>query len=277
MLPIPHNAFEPLASNSWRVRLNYWILTHFSHVRRWLIIGLVTASVLLYGWAAWRALPIIKDPHLVSRIADQIQNMKPFIPTPPQQLEVSEVSEASHERGVDLLATITNPNDDRYATEVRYSFELADGTQTPEQSTWLLPNETRFATAYAPAQASAGSSELKILGLRWHKVTQSQALPSVAVRAKDVSLEAGVGGQPTRAVFSLQNDDSIGYRMVHVTAVVRSSGQLSAVGTLDVQNLAAGEARPTTLTWYDPLPLSSQVEVQVLVDPFDRANVLLPA
>jgi hypothetical protein len=99
MLPIPHNAFEPLASNSWRVRLNYWILTHFSHVRRWLIIGLVTASVLLYGWAAWRALPIIKDPHLVSRIADQIQNMKPFIPTPPQQLEVSEVSEASHERG----------------------------------------------------------------------------------------------------------------------------------------------------------------------------------
>jgi hypothetical protein len=105
----------------------------------------------------------------------------------------------------------------------------------------------------------------------------SQALPSVAVRAKDVSLEAGVGGQPTRAVFSLQNDDSIGYRMVHVTAVVRSSGQLSAVGTLDVQNLAAGEARPTTLTWYDPLPLSSQVEVQVLVDPFDRANVLLPA
>jgi hypothetical protein len=274
---LPKNDFEPLSVTSWRMHVDYWVLTHFSQVRRWLIIVLGAISVLLYGWTAWQAIPIIRDPNLVSRIATQVENMKPFIPTPPQPLDISEVSTATHQRGTDLLATITNPNDNRLADKVRYSFILADGTATPEQSLWLQPQETRYAADYSLGQDNGEDAQLRITHLQWRRVYENQPVPILGIKATNVSLEIGASGQPTRAIFNLQNDDRVGYKLVQVIAVIRNSGQLIAVGTLEVNDLTSGETRSSTLTWYDPVPTGSQVEIQVLSNPFDRANVLLPA
>jgi len=273
---LPKNDFEPLPVTSWRMRVDYWVLTHFSQVRRWLIICLSAVSVLLYGWAVWQALPILRDPNLVNRIASEVENMKLFIPTPPQPLDIGEVSTASHSYGTDFLATITNPNDNRLADEVRYNFILADGTSTPEQQLWLQPYETRYASGYSLGQDNGEGVQLRITHLRWRKVYENQPVPVLGIKASDVSLDIGASGQPTRANFNLQNNDSVGYKLVKIIAVVRNGSQLVAVGTLEVNDLISGETRSSTLTWYDPVPAGSQVEVQVLSDSFYRSNVLLP-
>ena len=274
MSPFPRNDFEPLASTSLRLRLNYWFLTHFSTLRRTVISVLAVVCVVLYGWSIWGAIPILRDPYLVSRIADEVAAMRIFVPTPPQQLELGDVASIVTPGSTQLLATITNPNDDRVAVSVNYEFRQPGGTAVASGWTWLLPGETRYAAGVATGEAE--DAELVITGTDWERQMESDPIPALQLVARDVTLEYE-SGQPSRATFVAVNNDLVGYRSVTAVAVARSNGTIVAVGTLAISNLAVGEERPSAVTWYHPVPLGSQVEVQLVTDPFDYANVLLPA
>lgn len=268
----PRNDFEPLPSSSLRLRLNYWVLTHFSTIRRAAIAALTVAIVALYGWAAWKAVPILRDPKLVSRIADEVAAMRPFIPVAPQQLELGEVSAVATPNSTQLLATISNPNDDAVAKDVAYEFRRPSGDVVASGRTWLMPGETRYAAGVSTAEAD--DAELRVASLRWERQRSNDPVLPLQLSVRDVGLEYE-SGQPSRASFVAVNGDSVGYRTVTAIAVARMGGSTVAVGTLTLANLAPGEERPSAVTWYHVVPSGAQVEVQLVTDPFDRGNVLL--
>ncbi len=269
----PSNDFEPLTSGSLLVRLNYWTLTHFSTIRRTAIYALSVASALLYGWSAWQALPIIEDPGLVDRIYREVAAMQPYVAPGPEPLEVGEVSAVVLPGSTHLLATVTNPNEDRVATGVGYEFRQPGGDVVASGWLWLMPGETRYAAGVAAGEAA--DAELAILGTRWARDHEADPMLALQLAAKDVALQYE-SGQPSRATFTVVNNDLVGYRSVTAIAVARSGGSVVAVAKLEIGNLAAGEERPSAVTWYHPVPAGSQVEVQLVTDPFSRTNVLLP-
>lgn len=265
------NDLEPLPSTSPLVRLNYWALTHFSALRRTGIVGLAAVCVALYGWSAWRAIPILQDPKLVDRIAAEVAAMRPFVPQPPTPLELGEVEAVEVPGSTQLVATISNPNDDRLALDVAYEFRTPDGRAVASGQTWLMPGETRYAAGAAAGEA--GDAQLVVTHRRWVRQQQHDPVPPLGLAVRDVRL-VSEGGQPVRATFTVENGDGVGYRTVQATAVARSGGVAVAVGKLPIANLAAGEERPSAFTWFHPVPPTAQVEVELVTDPFDPTNVL---
>lgn len=273
MLPSPTNDFEPLPSSSLRMRANYWVLTHFSTIRRAVIGALVAVCVLLFGWSAWGALPILRDPGLVDRIAAEVQSMRLYVPASPQPLELGEVSAVVIPGSTQLLATVTNPNDDRLASAVSYEFRRPDGTAVAAGWMWLLPHETRYAAGVAAGEAA--DVELVVAARQWQRQRESNPVPPLQLAAREVALQY-VSGQPSRVTFVAVNGETVGYQSVAAVAVARTGGAVVAVGVLRLADLASGEERPSAVTWYHAVPAGAQVEVQLVTDPFDRANVLLP-
>lgn len=199
--------------------------------------------------------------------------MQPYVAPKPDPLEVGEVSAVLLPGSTQLLATVTNPNDDRVATGVTYEFRLPDGDVVATGWMWLMPGETRYAAGVAAGEAA--DAELAIVGLRWVRDSEDDPIPALQLAAEDVSLQLE-SGQPSRATFTAVNGDQVGYRSVAAVAVAREGGSVVAVARLEIGNLAAGEERPSAVTWYHPISPSAQVEVQLVTDPFDRSNVLLP-
>ena len=268
----PTNEFEPLPSTSLRLRVNYWVLTHFSTLRRTLIGILVAAIVALFGVSAWRAIPILRDPGLVDRIAAEVAAMRPYVPARPEPLELGEAVAVPTPGATQLLATVTNPNTDRVAKSVVYEFRSPDGRSLASGWMWLMPGETRYAAGVASGDEA--DAMLAVTSQSWAVQREHDPIQPLQLAARDLSLEV-ISGQPSRATFVATNDDSVGYRTVQAIAVARSGGATLAVGTLNLNDLRSGEERQSALTWYHPVPAGAQVEVQLVTNPFDRANILL--
>lgn len=270
----PLNELEPIKVSPWKMHFWYWLLTHIAQLKKIIIISLIVIDVLLFGWAAYKFVPIFKDPNLIDRIALQVQQMKPVLPARPDSLVTSTVEIVTEAKGSDLVATINNPNQNAIAKLVTYHFVLDGKLDTPGQFTWLQSGETRHVVAFSDQTFTA--ADLVIDRIAWQKFKAGDFVPSLGIKVQDILFEPAVGSAYSKVTFTAENQNSFGLRNVNfVIVVLGSAGQTVAVGTVEMNNLMAGEIRAGSFTWYQPVNSGNQPIVEVVSDIFSSSNVLL--
>lgn len=268
------NELEPLPATSLKVRLSYWVLTHWSLLRRAVVIILILISAALFSWSIWKFIPTLRDPHLIDRVAMEVAAIKPWLPAKPEPLIVSEVTVLTNERGSTLVATITNNNEKKIALNIHYVFELGDGLATPQGSTWLLPGQTRYVAA--SVEGAASGADLKITSLNWQRISNEYPNQELNIKVTEAVFEPPQEGLPPRLAFMATNNEPVSFRQVYFTVVIKNyQGQITAAGVTAMNNLLAGQQRAGTVSWYSTTSGGGQIIVEPLTDPFSASNVFV--
>lgn len=274
MIPTLPNELEPLPTTSLKVRLSYWVLTHWSLLRHWLIIILIVISVILFGWSIWKFIPVLQDPKLIDRVAAEVAAMQPWLAAKPEPLAIGEITALTNERGSTLVATVTNNNEKKLALDVRYVFEFNDKSKSAEGVTWLLPGQTRYIVA--TVDGAVDNVDLKITSLKWQNINEQFINQELNIKISEAVFEPAQEGLPPRVSFMATNNEPVNFRQVYFTVVIKSyQGQPMAAGVAIMGNLLAGEQRLGTVSWYGAMSGGGQIIVEPLTDPWSAGNVFV--
>lgn len=174
----------------------------------------------------------------------------------------------------DLIASISNPNDDFGADQVRYEFVLensAGDQQVVSGTTFVLPGDReRFVLALNYPVGQYSLVDFRLTNEPSWMVLSRFDIPELVVRQVRTGISQKAGN-----FFTLDgvvtNTSPFNLRQVNLVAVITSpQGEIVGVNRTFVRDVLNGEAREFEMIWNDPIPDSLIGNVQV----YPYSNVL---
>lgn len=157
----------------------------------------------------------------------------------------------------DLLARVSNVNDDIGASSFTYTFQVFDisGTVLTEisGSSFILPRDDRYLFEMGiPLSQSPSRIELTISDIQWEQLTEYREKPPLNIyNRKYERISSGVGFG--RATGLVANESAYDFESVLIMVVLRDAdGKSLAIQQNEMRTLKAGEQRDFTLVWPDP-------------------------
>lgn len=259
-------------ANPYQWRLSYWFVRHRLQFHRWTVRTFIVVDALLLGFAAWGFVPILRDPHAVSRSAAAIEALPPLTWPKPQPVQVGSVTTISIGSVVNLIGTLSNVNQDRVAVEVRYAFSLADGQETAEQSTWLYPGQVRYVAALGVSASTSSLPTLVVHGTRFERVSPGQTLPRVDWELGQIQLDQPSPTQPGRVSFTVISRNLFIVRRAPFLVVTLGGGrQPVGVAAVELSNVRPNESRTAVAPLYQAAPGAAEAAVEPGVSPYDAS------
>lgn len=246
----------------------HWWVRHQIGLRRALFIGLGLFCALTWGYAIWVAfdtyvLSFPKESRIVGRIIAASLDTGTLDSSVPQALQSGNgLSFLISGNRQDLVAQLTNPNDDWWA-EFTYHFDLG-GEQTPEQQGFLMPQETFPIMQLGNNGHRTAAANLQITNVRWHRLDRSvisHGYPAFQdehwqLHTEQLSYKNDLdynGKKIGQTNFILKNNTGFGYWGIDVAVLVYRLDQLVGVNIVRMENLKPGESRPVSLNWFENL------------------------
>lgn len=255
-------------ANPYQWRLSYWFVRHRDQTRRWIVRVLVAVDVLLLGYAAIAALPILRNPHVVSESAAAIAALPPITVARPQSISAGPVAQLPSGSLSDLVGTLTNPNEDRVAAEVRYYFSYGPDQGSPERTTWLEPNQTRYVAELGAAVPSSSIVELKVAGVRFLRAS-NRPMARVDWELGSVQLDQPTPTQPGRVSFTVTNRNPFTVRRASFLVVILGGGRQPVGATaVELSNISPNEQRTAVAPLYQSAGGAAEAKVEPGVSPY---------
>jgi len=181
----------------------------------------------------------------------------------------------------DLYTVIQNPNPTSGIEDLRYTFEVFDGTgaSVAKRSgrTFLLPNAEKYIVEPAvkleepPAQVN-----ITFQPISWRDLT-NYIQPEVFARNKEIHSTPSLEQSGMELTGLVNNKSDIDFQDIVITVIVREqfSDEVVAVNRTDMQTLRASEERRFVVNWPFTFSASSpQIEVQAETNVFDNDNFI---
>lgn len=179
----------------------------------------------------------------------------------------------------DVLAKITNPNNQFGSPEFSYEFTLRDseGREIARRSGngFILPAETKYIleTGLA-AETIPGEAEIKITGADWEEFFEYEK-PKLNIYNKRYDLISGGAGY-SEAYGLVRNESLFDFNFIKINVVLRdASGKILALNSTDMRTVSAGEQRDFRLLWPTSFPGDVEnLEMEAEADVFHSQNFI---
>lgn len=168
----------------------------------------------------------------------------------------------------DIVAKISNPNNDYGASSVSYTFRVFDasGISLAEKTgtSFILPKEEKYLVETSlPLSGTPSRIEVTLGEVAWEKFAGYKERPALDVYNKTFErISSGVGFGQAKGLVA--NNSPFDFTNIGIVVVLRDGGsRVVALQKTDMQTLRSGEQRDFTLKWPDPFPGDvEKVEVQ---------------
>lgn len=204
----------------------------------------------------------------------------------PQNLEIGAVSilSAGKEK-YDLAVKISNPNANQ-RLNFDYNF-VVDGKQTISKKGFILPGEEKFLLGLgAESKTKPRQTDLEFSNMKWqridahqisdYKAWQDERLNFIFENVKfSPAVVAGNKIAISRASFKARNATVYGFWDVGFAILLYRGSSLVGANYITLEEFLSGQTRQVEVSWFEPLPSVTRVEVAPEVDIFD-ARVFMP-
>lgn len=181
----------------------------------------------------------------------------------------------------DFYNTVSNPNDDWYAT-MRYYYRTNQGDVGPFE--WfLLPGETRpIARVYRSESGRPGSVEFVLDHVDWKRV-DAGVVDDVEdwlqnrddFQVTDVVHEVGENGVSAVSRFTIKNGTPYSYWAPNFLLIVEQGGRAVGVNYVTLPGFESGETRTVSVNWFGSAPASGTLRIVPEINYFDE-DVYMP-
>lgn len=185
----------------------------------------------------------------------------------------------------DFYATVTNANDDWFAT-FTYAFTSGSIT-TEEQDGFVMPGERAYLLALGiEADTKPGTPTVSVENIVWHHVDRHIApdtaawleehngfLISEPTYTTDIDLGTAKIGRTT---FTVTNATPYAYWTPQFTVILERAGAVVGISQATLTEFDASEARDVEVRWYGDLPVTATATVIPAINYFDTDSYMPP-
>jgi hypothetical protein len=262
----------------------YWYVTHKVLLKKILIITLIVidAALLLfagYGLTNYYFLEAGKWDAAVRELAAANFNPEAHRALVPQPLNISAGQVIAGAKTQDFIAQVNNPNATLGAT-FTYRFH-AGSDSTDSQHGFILPGEQKYVVTLGAKLASRPTgATLELTDLVWRRIDRHK-IPDYAKFASDrldipitdvlfdPAFQVDAATTVGRTTFSVSNNTGFTYYAARFLIIQFRGTVIGAVNTVTLADLKPRETRLAEVTWFDPLPAISKVQVVPDIDILD--------
>ncbi|MFA5947011.1 MAG: hypothetical protein WC813_03220 [Patescibacteria group bacterium] len=203
-----------------------------------------------------------------------------------ESLEVGNAKALAGDTGTtDFLADATNPNSEWYVT-FSYAFSY-DGGETEPVISFLNPGESRPLTVlHVKTDSLAKNPQIVLRDIVWHRVNRHLIADTAAfltnhnefpvsniVSAADIVIGKSA---VARTDFTVENRTAYSYWEPKFIIQLVRGGNPVAIQEVTVSSFMAGESRPVSVRWFQPVPAGAGVKITPAINFFDDGVYMNP-
>jgi len=192
---------------------------------------------------------------------------------------------ASGEGEYDLVGFVTNSNEDWWA-EFMYQMETGGEAQTEPFVSFVYPGETRAVMTLSQEVTRVSSAKLAIPTTSWHRI-DTHAIPDfeawfnerVDFEITDAEFTSVIGASGEsigRTSFNVKNNTPFSYWSVPFNIILKRGSAVIGVNTTELEQLESGETREAEMSWFQPMPTVTDLEIIPTLNIFDSTVYMPP-
>jgi hypothetical protein len=265
----------------------YWFVTHKILLKKialgvFIVFDAVFLLYGLYGFVDYFFITGPKETQMLAQLPKTLVDFRVVHQEAARGLEILSTNLVPSAGKYDLVAKIRNPNEDWYA-KFNYNF-IVDGKPTKIQEGFILPKEEKFLFELAVEGMGARTASLTMSDIRWQKINPHE-IPDYSEWKRihfnfpisDISFNGIVRADSkvfSQATFKVKNLTAFDFWHVDFKAVLYRGPVIAGVNFIQIDKFYTSDEKDVTLTWYEPIPGVTRVEVYPEVDVFDEKNYI---
>jgi len=261
------------------LRFGYWVAVHSARLRTWWAISILVIDIAFLGYFVYAfagySLSTIKTVRAVEAMARPLVSPTLRQQLAPETVVIGDAKALPRNGGrYDLVAPVTNPNDDWTARAIRYRFVF--GTETRIETISLWPGQSGYLmllNVEAPSGTSSSPAvRAEIVETEWQRPADLTIFREIAFTVTDQKLTPVTttnDGTATRVTATLNNTSVYSLRRLRFGVVLTNGGSPVAVNEIVVPSIGTLGSVPVEATWLGGLPLASQVTIVPVFDLLD--------
>ncbi len=266
----------------------YWFVVHKILLKK-IALGVFIAfdAVFLlyglYGFVDYFLITGPKEKQMLAQLPKTLVNYQSVRREAAAGLEILSAHLVPSSGKYDLVAKLRNPNDKRRAN-FDYYF-LVEGRPTILRTGSILPKEDKFILelAYLPAQEGGAQSpkslSFAIDKVRWQKIDPHQ-IPNYENWKKlhfnfpisDIIFNSAVKVDTktfSQANFKVKNLSAFDFWQIDFKIILYRGPVIAGANFVHTEQFRAADSRNLGVTWYEPVPGVTKIEVYPEVNIFD--------
>lgn len=205
-------------------------------------------------------------------------NYEYFTPNPVQPLAILDTYVISNNNYYDFVAEVRNSNTDWAVESVTYRF-TTENNQTPEATSFVLPNDTKNLMVLGyEAETTVSGADLEIIDIQYQRVRnfdeveqlKTEILINDPVFVSDSVSDITEKIPVSEARFNVENTSINSYWDVGFEILLYRGNRVIGANYMQINSLAAKESRDLRVKWYNNVGAVSRVEVNPNVNFVDQ-------
>lgn len=260
----------------------YWFVTHKILLKKIaLAAGFVISSLFLlygvYGFVDYFLITGPKEKQMLAQLPKMLVDFRVIHQKAARGLEILSAHLVPSSGKYDLVAKMRNPND-KWRASFDYYF-LIDGRPTDLKTGFILPKEDKFIFELAYAAQSPKSLSFVIDKVRWqkldpHKISNYDSWKKLHFNflVSDITFNGAVKVDSrvfSQAGFEVKNLSAYDFWQVDFKAVLYRGPVIAGANFVHTEQFRAADSRDMAVTWYEPIPGVTKIEVYPEVNIFN--------
>lgn len=249
-------------SNS-KLKFGLWFVTHKILLKKILIGTLIGLNAIFYVFSIYKLINIL----IINRTNYQETLTGLTQPTidyqywreaqKPSDLVISSLKILPSSSGrIDVIASITNPNQQFAVKEINYNFTSGDKILATGK-TYVWPGEQKYLIGFGIPNADVGSINLEIAGLSWQRFSNFSEILSdkYNFQVQDIKLtnqeifETGEASKFSQTEFTIFNNTAYDFWEAGFLVLLKSNDEIIGANFTKLDSFKSLEKRKININW----------------------------
>ncbi|MFW0862462.1 MAG: hypothetical protein ACKKL6_02645 [Candidatus Komeilibacteria bacterium] len=258
-----------------QLKYSYWYLLHKKEIKKIGLILFIALDTILVLWALFGLVKFLNNYSELNELTttpEYIDWQAYHEENQPKELIISTTKAVKTTNGkTDIGVEISNVNTEWGVRKLVYQFVLPGGQVTPEQETFLLPNESKYLLAL-DVNSIGTTASLQIITRDWARVRPDDNIYSMVNISNETFTPASriegqdLGGQ---ASWTVDNNSSYSFYDPGFIVVLYSGTREVAFNYMKLSFLDSLTSRELTVSWGHSLPNVTAIKVMPDINLFD--------
>lgn len=281
---MPEDNQQPQYKESFKLRINYWILDNREFFRKlalfaFIVLDVFLVSIIFLFYANYFRLAK-KQVVAIDRLASVTSSLSQWQGNQaPRDILVKNTDYVRAAGGnYDLVARVENANDDWFLESASYKFVWSGG-ESEIQETFILPGENKYLLALNQSAGVISSRvSLEFVEQDWQWIGTSynkEIMNKDDIEVVSSNFIDGAEGIPDKATYKVKNNTIYNFWEVDFNIVLYNNSRIVGLNTNKTGKLYSGETDEMENVWAEDISRVDKIVLDPSVNFFDR-NIYLP-
>ncbi len=258
------------------IERSLWYIRNKKRIKKIIIIILLITIAILYSFSIFKLIKILTQKEDLNFTSIDLTNYR--LQNTPKDLTIENKEIIDRGDGkYDIVITISNPNQNIGAIDLKYKISLNDTKTEIEGQSFIMPNRaTRIVELGVESKTQIRKIDISLEEIKWQKIKQNDLdnFTKNIFETKDAKANINPDDQTLRnwAEFTVKNTSPYNLKKSKFYALLYLGSKIVAINEIEQNYFKSGEERKLQSSWYYQIPSYATLEIEYATNLLDKNN-----